>query len=167
MRELFKIEDAEHLFWLSALGDGFRLHSEGRVLDVVPDCTSGAQQQLNVNGTLHDIFIAQQGDRLHIHFDGAVHTLTYVNPVARFAGGAALSKSDHLRAPMPGAVVTCTVKAGDPVEEGDLLLVIESMKLETPFKAWRAGVIEEVRCGVGQTFDRDALLLSMKPMEAV
>jgi biotin carboxyl carrier protein len=78
-----------------------------------------------------------------------------------------LSKSDHLRAPMPGAVVACSVKAGDPVEEGDLLLVIESMKLETPFKAWRAGVIEEVRCGVGQTFDRDALLLSMKPAEAV
>lgn len=166
MRELFKIEDAEHSIWLSVLGDGFCLHSEDDVLEVVPGRISGARQQLRVNGTLHDVFVAQQGDRLHVHFDGAVHTLAYVDPIARFSSSVALSKSDHLRAPMPGAVIACAVKAGDRVEEGELLLVIESMKLETPFKAWRAGVIEEVRCGIGQTFDGDALLLSMTPAKA-
>lgn len=166
MRELFKIEDTDHPFWLSVSDNGFRLHYEDRVLEVVPDRASGARQQLRVNGVLQEVFIAQRGNRLHIHFDGAVHDLTYVDPVSRFADEAFLSKSDHLRAPMPGAVVACAVKAGDQVEAGDLLMVIESMKLETPFKAWRAGSIEKVHCAMGKTFDRDAVLLSMTPVKA-
>lgn len=64
---------------------------------------------------------------------------------------------------MPGAVIACAVQAGDDVEIGAPLLVIESMKLETPFKAWRAGKIAAVHVGVGQNFERDKVLLSMEP----
>jgi biotin carboxyl carrier protein len=54
------------------------------------------------------------------------------------------------------------VKPGDTVAAGDLLLVIESMKLETPFKAWRDGRIESVHVALGQTFERDKVLLSLE-----
>ncbi|HWA89454.1 MAG TPA: acetyl-CoA carboxylase biotin carboxyl carrier protein subunit [Rhizomicrobium sp.] len=107
------------------------------------------------------VSVATQGDRLFIHLDGQTYELDYLPAVRRHAQDAALSASDHLVAPMPGAVVACAVKPGDAVAAGDLLLVIESMKLEMPFKAWRDGRVASVHVTQGQTFERDKVLLSL------
>jgi len=55
-----------------------------------------------------------------------------------------------INAPLPGKVIAVQVKTGDAVERGDLLLVLEAMKMHnrilTPFK----GVVQEVRISLGQ-----------------
>ena len=106
--------------------------------------------------------VARQGDRLFVHLDGQTYEIDYLPAVKRHAPDAALSASDHLVAPMPGAVIACAVKPGDTVAAGDLLLVIESMKLETPFKVWRDGRVASVHVAQGQTFERDKVLLSLE-----
>jgi len=164
MRETFRIGDTEHALWLSSSDAGLSVHLETQKIDADIDRTGGVR--IRVNGVAHEIFLVARDDRIYVHADGQAHEIVYLDPVLRHAGDDSVSRSDHLRAPMPGAVVTCPVKAGDAVEPGDLLMVIESMKLETPFKAWRAGLIETIRFTVGQTFDRDAVLLSMMPGEA-
>ena len=74
------------------------------------------------------------------------------------AGGAA---DDIAEAPMPGVVIAVNVTEGQAVSAGETLLVIESMKLETAIKAWRDGAVAAVHVGVGQSFQRGALLLTL------
>jgi biotin carboxyl carrier protein len=64
---------------------------------------------------------------------------------------------------MPGSLVVVHAKPGQAVTKGEALLVMESMKMETTLTAARDGVVAAVHFAPGQTFDRDALLLSLEP----
>ncbi|WP_212523583.1 pyruvate carboxylase [Actibacterium sp. MT2.3-13A] len=65
----------------------------------------------------------------------------------------------HLGAPMPGVVATVAVVAGQKVSEGDLLLTIEAMKMETGIHAERAAVIKAVHVTPGAQIDAKDLLV--------
>ena len=126
---------------------------------------SGGKYQLTVDGAEREIHIAALGDRIFIHLDGAAYEVAYVDPVTRHAADAAGSAADTAHAPMPGAVVAAPVQPGDAIEIGDVLMIIESMKLETAIKAWRAGTVETVHVGVGASFDRDAALVTLTSLK--
>ncbi len=55
-----------------------------------------------------------------------------------------------LEAPMPGKVLAVEVANGDAVEEGDVLLILESMKMELQIAAPQAGVVEGLDLTVGE-----------------
>ena len=61
------------------------------------------------------------------------------------AGGLAL------RSPMQGTVVKIEVQEGERVQEGDLIIVLEAMKMEQPLKAHRSGVISSLTAIIGAT----------------
>jgi acetyl-CoA/propionyl-CoA carboxylase biotin carboxyl carrier protein len=97
------------------------------------------------------------GDVIHVARDGhqlAAHTH---RPVRSGAGALAGS----LEAPMPGTVLFVHVANGDAVTEGDVLLVLESMKMELSITAPRDGTVEGLELAVG---DRVAL---KQPLVAV
>jgi 3-methylcrotonyl-CoA carboxylase alpha subunit len=62
-------------------------------------------------------------------------------------------------APMPGRIVLVKAKAGDSVEEGQELMVMEAMKMELALKAPRAGTIESVGATQGEFVEADAVLV--------
>jgi len=64
-----------------------------------------------------------------------------------------------LAAPMPGKVVRIEVEAGQRVEPGDGLIVIEAMKMENEFRATAAGIVKEVRVQVGQAVNAGDILI--------
>jgi biotin carboxyl carrier protein len=66
---------------------------------------------------------------------------------------------------MPGTVVEVTVAVGDEVSQGQRLVVIESMKMQSELVAERDGVVASVFRAVGDTFDRGAPLVSLEPEE--
>ncbi|WP_213453045.1 ATP-binding protein [Rhizomonospora bruguierae] len=71
---------------------------------------------------------------------------------ARRGGGrkqAAAAGGDALVAPMQGTIVKIAVADGDAVAEGDLIVVLEAMKMEQPINAHRAGVVGGLSAGVG------------------
>ncbi len=108
-----------------------------------------------------DAVVVLDGDTVHIHHDGRGHSVRYEDPLVRFAGEHATAAADVARAPMPGVVVAVLAAPGDTVAGGAVLMIIESMKMETAIRASRDGVIDAVMVGVGQTFDRDAILLTL------
>ena len=65
----------------------------------------------------------------------------------------------HVAAPMPGAVSTVAVKAGQPVKAGDVLLTIEAMKMETALHAGKDGTVSEVLVAPGAQIDAKDLLV--------
>ncbi len=67
--------------------------------------------------------------------------------------------ASHLGAPMPGAVATVAVKAGQAVKQGDLLLTIEAMKMETGLHAERDATIKAVLVQPGSQIDAKDLMI--------
>jgi len=72
---------------------------------------------------------------------------------------AATSAAAALIAPMPATVIRVKVRPGDPVTKGDVLVVLEAMKMELPLRALGDGVVSAVRCREGELVQADATLV--------
>jgi len=163
MHHAFKLEDSEYNLELSRAEAGYRLHLADRTVPVPVNLhlEDDGSAMLTVNGRSEKVLVATRGDDVYIHLGGVAYQLRYEHPLQRLAAQSQGSADDHVRAPMPGSLVALHAKPGQAVVRGESLLVMESMKMETTIAAPRDGVIEAVHFAVGQTFDRDALLLSL------
>lgn len=68
----------------------------------------------------------------------------------------------NVHSPLTGSVWKIEVKPGSEVAEGDVLMVLESMKMEIPVEASQAGVVAELRVKEGETVQEDQLLAVLK-----
>ncbi len=76
-------------------------------------------------------------------------------------GFASPSGEIAIKAPMPGLIVDVPVREGQAVEEGSVLVVLESMKMENQLKAPRAGVVSQVRVQSGQSVEQHETLVAI------
>jgi len=84
-------------------------------------------------------------------------------PTRRSTGGARAKapSSNELTAPMQGTIVKVAVVNGDEVSEGDLVVVLEAMKMEQPITAHRSGVIAGLTAAVGESVTSGQTLLEI------
>ncbi len=73
------------------------------------------------------------------------------------------ARSDAVRAPMQGTVVRLAVEEGQPVTAGDLVAVVEAMKMENAVRAHIDGVVRELAVGVGDTVAQDMPICRIWP----
>ena len=66
-----------------------------------------------------------------------------------------------VKAPMPGNIIKVNVKAGDSVKRGDVLVVLEAMKMENDVCAPEDGVVASVEITQGATVETDAVLVTL------
>jgi acetyl-CoA/propionyl-CoA carboxylase biotin carboxyl carrier protein len=67
-----------------------------------------------------------------------------------------------LSAPMPATVLAIEVAPGQKVQEGDLLIMLEAMKMELPVKAPRAGTVKSIACEEGALVQPGVPLLELE-----
>ncbi|MCT6778724.1 MULTISPECIES: acetyl/propionyl/methylcrotonyl-CoA carboxylase subunit alpha [Streptomyces] len=79
---------------------------------------------------------------------------------AKKAGSAA--SGDSLASPMQGTIVKIAVEEGQEVKEGDLVVVLEAMKMEQPLNAHRSGTIKGLTAEVGASISSGALICEIK-----
>lgn len=77
------------------------------------------------------------------------------------SGASAITGEVAIKAPMPGVVVEIPVKQGQEVKRGDIVLILESMKMQNEFKAPRDGAVHAIRVVPGDKVDQNALLLTI------
>lgn len=96
-----------------------------------------------------------------LHVDGE----TFVLESESGAGGKKIKAAGggDLVAPMPGKVTKLLRKQGDIVAEGDVLVVMEAMKMEYSLKSAVAGVVEKMNCAVGDQVVLGKVLSVVKP----
>ncbi len=131
---------------------------------------SGVQEPLGVPEPRHEVVVEVSGKRLEVSVPrrllvgeiGSAQGHAPKRKSASHASGHTGAKGNALLAPMQATVVKLAVKAGDHVEEGDLVVVLEAMKMEQPLTAHRAGTVSQVGVEVGVTISAGTLLLEIE-----
>jgi len=155
-----------------AEGGEFKVHTrwiETEFNNTIP-MYSGAPGNVNSDEDERTTMVVEvNGKRLEVSLPdlsgGAKHT---AKPAAsktrksRSARGAAKGGGDELTSPMQGTIVKVAASDGDTVAEGDLILVLEAMKMEQPITAHKAGKVSGLSAKPGDTVTSGAVLATIK-----
>src|SRR5437763_9655758 len=128
----------------------YQVELDGHAVDVDAERSGRFELRLTAGGQAFDVLSVAQGPDYLVEVDGAVH---------RISGG----EAGLVRAPAPAMVVAVSVAAGDEVAEGDVVAVVESMKLETTLRAPAAGRVAELFADVNTQVESGAKLLRIEP----
>jgi biotin carboxyl carrier protein len=110
----------------------------------------GIVRVIRMAGRDHRIVTARQGDRVFFWCDGVAGSL------ALATGARAAASGEHrgdLFSPMPGRVRKTHVKQGQAVSRGQVLLILEAMKMEHSIRAPRDGVVKRLHVREGELVD--------------
>ena len=121
---------------------------------------------LLVDGISIDAHVYQEDVNWQVSFQGRMYdTIVEDEREKRLRaslGGAAEDQGEfHLKAPMPGLVVAIPVETGQAVQKGDVLLILESMKMQNELKSPRAGIVSRVKVSAGERVEKKDTLLSV------
>jgi biotin carboxyl carrier protein len=114
----------------------------------VSSCGGGFWTVRGENATWQ-VAVAGPPDRPWVAIDGQAAVVEVEQPGIRGRRSRDAS-GEGMVAPMPATVVKVNVGPGTAVDAGDVVLVLEAMKMELPIRAPRAGLIKAVRCTPGE-----------------
>ncbi len=122
-----------------------------------------ADGSIDIDGQRLAFERAIAGDVAHVRVGGRSAAVGYLDPAA--AAGEAGHGAAVIRATMPGTVVQVHRQAGDAVAAGDVVVTIESMKLQSRLAAARDGSIAELLKAEGETFEKGQVLATLAPID--
>ncbi|MGZ6705764.1 MAG: acetyl/propionyl/methylcrotonyl-CoA carboxylase subunit alpha [Solirubrobacteraceae bacterium] len=135
-----------------------RVTAAGRTWRAALTASADGAVRVALDGISRRYAFAADGDRLLIARDGH-----HLELRAARAARTAADMVDSLQAPMPGTVLIVRVGNGDVVEEGQELLVIESMKMELSIVAPHAGTVDGLELAVGDRVKQRQALVAVTP----
>lgn len=99
-----------------------------------------------------------------IKVNGAVQTVTIKDKFDLLLekmgmNASSASKINNIKAPMPGLIIDLKIKAGDTVNAGDALLILEAMKMENILKSPGGGVVRTVKVKKGDSVEKGQILI--------
>ena len=109
--------------------------------------------RVNVNGTAYEVEIEEMA--------GAPVAAPVAAPAAAPAPSAS-GAGESINAPMPGNILSVNVAAGDTVKKGQVLMVLEAMKMENEIMAPRDGKVTAVAVAKGAAVESGALLCTIQ-----
>ena len=114
-----------------------------------------------IDGVQQRYRMCQDGKQSWLQWQG--HSVCFEDATHSAAGTSDQAGSGQIRAPMDGAVIEVCAKAGDAVKRGQVLVIMEAMKMEHSLKADCDGTVESADLAVGSQVKRQQLLVSIKP----
>lgn len=135
----------------------YLVNVNGRELEVALEGRSGSRLSLVIEGRRYQIDVQPL---LELASAGApAPQISYAAPVQ---GQTAQHDSGTVSAPMPGIIVSIQVKPGDAVKTGQVVAVMEAMKMENNIAARRDGTVKEVLVKPGQEVNNGQALVTIE-----
>lgn len=146
--------------------DGDKINVNGTVYDIDFEEVSGQMIfSLIVDGRSYEINVSEEDNQWNILIHGRLYTAEVIDErekrLLEASGELAMGSSEFvLEAPMPGLVVKVPVKVGKKVERGDVLVILESMKMQNELRAPRDGTVTQINVNEGDNVEkRDAMVV--------
>jgi geranyl-CoA carboxylase alpha subunit len=125
------------------------------------DSLDAHQLRFRHNGLSRSATYARDDEQLWLSFDGL--TLCYEDRSHAATASADEGRDGQALAPMDGRIVALTVVVGENVQKGQLLAILEAMKMEFQITAPLAGEVAEITCRQGEQVKARQLLLQVRP----
>ncbi len=164
MRYITTVEGKQ---FLVEIIDEKHVNVDGKVYEVDFESVSGQPvYSLIVDGKSHEGYATRVEDLWQVLLRGRLYPITVEDEREKrlrsaAGGGVAETGEFHLRAPMPGLVVAIPVEEGQAVKRGQVLVILESMKMQNELKSPRDGAVGRVRVKAGETVEQKQILLSV------
>ena len=131
----------------------------------------GEKRRVTVDGEEFEVEVEREGDawrvlvggkEYSIQVDGGAHSETGRGSAGRSRGR---KRSGTIASPIPGKVVTMHVAVGAQVEEGEVLLLLEAMKMQNEIQSPIQGPVSQVKCESGDSVEANVPLVIIEPPE--
>ena len=127
------------------------------------------ERKVIVDGEEFDVSIESDGDVYRVSIEDQVFEVKIPGASAtapkRSRDTSRGKKSGTISANIPGKVVTIDVSVSDRVEEGQVVLILEAMKMQNEITAPVSGVVESIHCSEGESIEANVPLVVIKPDE--
>ena len=153
--------------YLIEVVDEHHVSVNGRAQEVDFESVSGQPvYSLIIDGKSYESYVYETEEGWQVLTRGRQYNLTIEDERekrlrAAAGGGVAESGEFHLKAPMPGLVVAIPVNEGDKVEKGQVILILESMKMQNELKSPKSGTVGRIRVKQGEKVEQRQALLSV------
>ena len=143
--------------------------NERQVIHLRHAATSTVQLQgetllVESDGVRQQQLAIRRGDSLYLHYAGELRSIHRVDPIAEVE--ASHQQHGGLTAPMNGSIVRVLVEAGQQVEAGTALVVLEAMKMEHSIRAPHAGTVKALYCSEGEMVSEGTVLVELEEASA-
>jgi acetyl-CoA/propionyl-CoA carboxylase biotin carboxyl carrier protein len=153
----------------------FRVHTrwiETEFENTIPPYAGPVAAVPDADGERQSVVVEVGGKRLEVVLPGGLSLsgggAARKKKAPKRSGGArsgAAVSGTALTAPMQGTIVKIAVEEGQSVEAGDLVVVLEAMKMEQPITAHRSGTVTGLKATVGQTVSNGAVLADIADID--
>jgi len=147
--------------------DEHHVSIDGKVLEVDFESVSGQPvYSLIIDGKSYEGYVYPDEHKLQVLLHGRLYQASVEDEREkrlREAAGAGVATNGefHLKAPMPGLVVAIPVSEGQAIQKGQVLLILESMKMQNELKSPKDGIISRIRVKIGETVEQKQTLLNV------
>ncbi len=146
----------------SGEGGRWRCRVGDQALDVEVVRLGAGRWLLRHDGQQHLVYTAAQERAVHVWHNGQQHSITRAEQRSRRRSSVG---AGDLSAQMPGQVMEVRVAAGQAVTAGQVLMVLEAMKMEIRVTAPSDGVVSALHVAAGQIVQRGQRLIDLQPVD--
>lgn len=115
--------------------------------------------RFNRDGEIIDVFVASDRDNIYVQINARQYIFKKLEDEDDIAVSELQNENeDRILPPMPGSIIKVNVKEGDTVSEGDAVIIVEAMKMETSLYSRISGVVKEINVSEGEKVDADTVL---------
>ncbi len=147
--------ETQHALRAHLLADGFRLGE-----DLVHAQDAAGVTTLRLGNSTAKLRVLRHGQALTVFLNGVGYALTHIDPRAPVDD--TQSDGGRILAPMPGRVLEVLVREGEAVTRGQVLLMLEAMKVQMRITAPADGIVASLRCTAGDLVDDGAELVTLE-----
>ena len=149
-----------------ALAKGNYIQALSYIQDFIAICPDSNRSHLQL-ALSYEAYVYPANDIWHVYLHGRLHTVRVEDERERLfrestGEGVGARAEFQFKAPMPGLVIDVQVEEGQDVNAGDVLVVLESMKMQNELKSPQAGKIARLLVSPGDSVDQNETMLSVE-----
>lgn len=139
----------------------FKITIDGNNFDVTVDVTDHKKANVEVNGISYEVTYESKNSTVAPVARKVAASTTPAAQQVHVSAPASASSGISIKAPLPGTISSINVKVGDQVKRGDVLIVMEAMKMENNIMADKDGQVKAIHVTPGQAVAQEERLIEL------